>query len=395
MEYATISLVLFHFSINANLGFIRAVAFHLQVCWEMVLGEWFMWGALICGWGIPAAGFTVMMVLTGTSFRFGQVCHININNSVHDFWIPILAISGAAIVFQLATMAYCIHIYIRTLVNQAPSTDCEGLPTYHASARHINARKAYRRIRKVFRLQWRGVAIVFIIIVNALYFAIVFINLDKSTKNTQENFKKALPWLVCLSLSEADKEKCRRFSQGLGPNEVTLLAVLILLALVGLWNFLLFVRGSLFIGWAELLKNLLCCCFHRRRKEFVSVDARTLLPSSPDARTYEMLYNNNNNTPQKSYKSPEPMTPSPTVDRVSGSKGLEAQASFDDHGWGASDAGDMKRSLSQKQQQLLQRNPSAASTNFSIPRRPAPSATVWEGREWDPRATFAPGWDPK
>lgn len=380
MEYVSVSfLALFHRSTNQDVGLIRAVAFHLQVCWEMILGKKFMWGALICGWGIPIAGFTVMMVFTGVSFRFGQVCHININNSVHDYWIPILAISGAAIVFQVATMAYCIHIYIRTLFNQDPSTNGKGLPTYYASTGHISARQAYRRIRKVFQLQWRGVTLVFILIANALFFAIVFMKLDRATRNTQENFAKALPWLFCLSLSRGDKEKCRDLAQDLGPNGPTLLAVLVLLALVGLWNFLLLVRGSHFAGWTELLKNLFYCCL-RPKKEFVSADASTLLLNSPDAHTYEMLYSGN--ATYRTCKSPQPITRTPTPDRASGSKGLEANASygfgFDDHRWDASDAKDIKG------------QPSTSSASFSMPRLPAPPATIWEGREWDPQATFAP-----
>lgn len=36
--------------------FLRAVALHLQICWQVVIGKAFMWGALATGWGIPAIG---------------------------------------------------------------------------------------------------------------------------------------------------------------------------------------------------------------------------------------------------------------------------------------------------------------------------------------------------
>jgi hypothetical protein len=61
--------------------FMRALALHLQICWQVVIGKTFMWGALAAGWGIPAIGLTVAMIFSGVSFRFGDTCHINHKNS--------------------------------------------------------------------------------------------------------------------------------------------------------------------------------------------------------------------------------------------------------------------------------------------------------------------------
>ncbi|ODM20054.1 hypothetical protein SI65_05040 [Aspergillus cristatus] len=272
-------------------SFIRAIAFHLQVCWEQVLGTKFMWGALICGWGIPAIGTTIMLIFTGVSFRFGHICHINIENSIYDYWIPCLIFAGAALFLQLSTMAYCIRIYLKTLFSREPSPAADGLPSYAASVRSINARQAYRRISKVFRLQWRGVAFVFIIIANALLYSIVFINLDATTKLTPQVVQKAFPWLLCLSFTKADKEYCKQYAANIGPDRDTLLAVLTFLSMVGLWNVVLFARPSMFTGWLILFRNAFS-----NRKEYVSTDARTLLPTSPEPRGYEMLYKSTTNS---------------------------------------------------------------------------------------------------
>lgn len=358
----------------------------------MLLGDKFMWGALVFGWGIPIIGFTVMMVYTGVSYRFGGVCHVNINYSYQDFWIPLLALAGASIIFQVITMAYCIHIYLRNqLHEQKPSISSEGLPINSRSMRHLNARQAYRRVRKVFRLQWRGVAIVFIIIAHVLFFSIVFIKMDKSTENTTENFSKAIPWLTCLGLTQGDKDYCRDLAENLGPNGATLLAVVILLALVGLWNFLLFVRGCLFRGWAELIKEKLCCCCRRRKKEFVSADARNLW-NLPDSRAFEMIYSNNDdfiNSETLFRRSPEPPNRSPTPDRKSAAKSLEARSCYG-FGYDEEAAAAKERQRSAPSQHRI--NMSKLSNSFSIPRPvvPRPVATLWEGREWSPRASFAP-----
>lgn len=61
--------------------FMRALALHLQICWQVVIGKTFMWGALAGGWAIPGIGLVVAMIFSGVSFRFGETCHINHKNS--------------------------------------------------------------------------------------------------------------------------------------------------------------------------------------------------------------------------------------------------------------------------------------------------------------------------
>ena len=196
---------------------------------------------------------------------------------------------------------------------------------------------------------------VFIIIANAILFAAVFITLNDSSKKTPENFKKIFPWLLCLAFTKGNKGTCQKLAKGHGPSETTILAVMILLSLVGLWNFLLFARTTLFLGWVDLYKNRVI----QPRKDFVSADARTLLPNSVDARTYEMLYNTNPPT----CKSPDAMARSPTPDRAEGSKSPETAV----YGYDVT-----KPPMS-----------------FSTPRPPARAATK-QSREWDPQSTFAP-----
>lgn len=326
-----------------------------------------------------------MLILTGVSFRFGSVCHINIENSTYDYWIPVLIFAGAALVLQIATMAYCIHIYLKTLFSREPSAASDGLPSYAASVRSINARQAYRRIRKVFRLQWRGVAFVFIIVANALLYSIVFIDLDDSVKMSQDTYEKALPWVLCLSISKGDKEGCKKYAANLGPSATTLLAVLIFLSLVGLWNVLLFIRPSMFQGWVVLFKNAF-----QKRKQNVSADARTLLPNSADAHAFEMIYNT---------KGPEAaIARSPTPERAAeatspGSSHSPQSSEGSSYGW---------------DKEYVKKPPMSFSMSFSMPRpnvtspiprvtsppprltSPSPRVTSpTGGDEWDPRDTFA------
>ncbi|PWY90735.1 hypothetical protein BO70DRAFT_367979 [Aspergillus heteromorphus CBS 117.55] len=349
------SMLLFGGWVTVVFSFIRTLAFHLQVCWEVVLGQKFMWAALVLGWGIPVIGLAVMLILTGVSYRFGTVCHINIHESNHDYWAPVMAFAVVALILQLVTMAYCIYIYVKSVFDQAATTNSSGIPSYSSSVKTMTARQAYRRVRRVLQLQWRGVSLVLIIIGNVIFFAVVFINMDNQLAPTTANADRAAPWLACLVLTQGERKECLTFAKSIVPNRATLLAVLILLALVGFWNFVLFARPSIFIGWAEFFKSRM-----GKPSEFVSVDARR----TPDSRAYEML-SNNGGLPPYNMKEPEPIVRTPSAARTLGTK-------TPDGGYGR-EARYVRPSMS-----------------FSSP-QPPPNVSQGAAREWDPEATFARG----
>lgn len=83
--------------------FIRALSMHLQICWDVTPGKKFFYWAQGLGWSVAATFFTITITITGVSFRFGDVCHVNAAHSMQDFWGPLLAIAGAAMVIQIAT----------------------------------------------------------------------------------------------------------------------------------------------------------------------------------------------------------------------------------------------------------------------------------------------------
>ncbi|OQE26140.1 hypothetical protein PENFLA_c007G00940 [Penicillium flavigenum] len=376
-------------------SFIRTMAFHLQVCWEKVLGPKFMWAAFVCGFGIPAIGLTVMLILTGVSFRFGDICHINVNNGLYDYWIPVMVFAVAALFFQLSTMIYCIHIYLRSLFDKSASTSGSSganLPSYTASIGTVTARQAYRRVRRVLKLQWRGIALTSIILGNVIFFAVVFINLDNAVAPTAENVKTAGPWLMCLA-ETGHKDLCREYASAIGPNEATLLAVVFLLSLVGFWNFILFARPSMFAGWLDL--------FHRkvtRRHEFVSADATTRYA---DNKGFEML--------TTSVKSPDAFMRSPSPSRT-GPDRNDFMRSPSPTQMGQSDRSAFMPSPTPTQTTGYGRSPVASpslgserntvtrearyvrpSLSFSGPRPPSSSQSA-SAREWDPQSSFAPGY---
>ncbi|KAK0969451.1 hypothetical protein LTR91_005577 [Friedmanniomyces endolithicus] len=254
--------------------FIRALSMNLQICFDIVPGRKFFYLSQALGWGIPAALFTATMTVTGVSFRMGNACHVNHETSMQDFWGPLLGLAGAAGIVQLVTFAYCVHVYLKNLwTDQAQSSthgSSSGLPSYNGSVRTQTAHAVYRRLKKVLWLQWRGICIITIILVDVIFFSIVFVYLDGLQGSLTSDWHKVEPWLECLAFNPTNKDKCLGLVTGWLVNEPTVVAVLLLLSLTGIQVFIFLARPSIFPAWYDFVQDKLSS----KRQEFVSLDAR-------------------------------------------------------------------------------------------------------------------------
>lgn len=212
-------------------AFLRSLSLHLQICWQVVIGRNFMIFCQAAGWGVPILGLALALVFSGVSFRFGPTCHINHDNSLADFWIPLLIFAGATVIITFATFGYCIKVYLASLSDNSASTEGSNLPTYSTTSQHHNMtpRQAYRRVRRVIGLQWRGIAIVLIIIADVIFFSVVFVFQDNVVQSVTEDPSIAEDWGLCLIGEKGDKDKCLSKARGLVVNEATVTAVLLLL----------------------------------------------------------------------------------------------------------------------------------------------------------------------
>ncbi|KAG9245704.1 G protein-like protein-coupled receptor : GPCR, secretin-like protein [Calycina marina] len=291
--------------------FMRALALHLQICWQQDLGKAFMYGALAAGWGIPALGLTFALVFSGVSFRFGESCHINHKNSLASFWIPLLIFAAITMIIQFSTFGYCIKVYLQSLSDGGASTDTSGLPSYSGSVRATpSPRQTYKRVRRVLELQWRGIVIVLIIIADVIFFAVVFVFLDDVEAALLKDPTKAASWLLCLIQNSGDKKPCLPLAASLVVNIATVAAVLVMLSINGLWLLLLLGRFSMFVGWFELIRG----SKSRKNTEFVSVDVGRL----KDPVSYEMLGRNIDRSPEPTLTQITPLSPSAQYSANSG-----------------------------------------------------------------------------
>ncbi|WEW58838.1 hypothetical protein PRK78_004306 [Emydomyces testavorans] len=344
-------------------SFCRTLSLHVQICWDVVPGKKFFFSTLVFGWGIPAVGLTVALAVSGTSYRFGSICHINHENGLYDFWGPLMAFAAATLVIHLATLAYCIHVYVKSMLDNNPTTDnSSALPSYSGSVRTLTARQTYRRVSRVLQLQWRGVAVVLTILGNVIFFTIIFLSLDNAARRTPENIRKAEPWILCLVIFKGDKNQCVKQAADLGPSESAILAVLILLALSGFWTIIFLGHLSMLTGWINIIKAKI-----RPNKEFVSMDARK---KGTQIRAYEMLRADR----RRSLKSPEPL-----ISSIRHSDNSMSTMNFSTYAPDTSPE-NLNRDARYNSPPM----------SFSTPRPPSASRAASSLREWDPRSTFAP-----
>ncbi|EFW13265.1 hypothetical protein D8B26_003994 [Coccidioides posadasii str. Silveira] len=343
-------------------SFCRTLSLHLQICWDVVPGQKFFIATMAFGWGIPIAGVTVALAVTGSSYRFGSICHINHDKGLYDFWGPLMAFAAATLIIHLGTLGYCIQVYVKSMLDNNPTTDNSStLPSYTGSVRTLSARQTYRRVRRVLQLQWRGVAVVITILANVIFFTIIFLSLDNSARRTPENSIKHIPWLECLVIAGGDRNRCVAEASTLGPSEAAMLAVLILLSLSGFWTIVFLGHVSMITGWFNWIKEKL-----RPNKEFVSMDARV---TGTQSRAYEMLSADR----QQSLKSPEPLL----------SRARDSDNSI-------YTMGEPTYTLDATADNLAREAKyNSPPLSFSTPRPPSASRG-FSPRDWDPRSTFAP-----
>lgn len=210
--------------------FLRSVSLHLQICWQVLVGRNFMIFAQAAGWGVPILGIILALVFSGVSFRFGATCHINHANSLADFWIPLMLFAGLTVIITFATFGYCIKVYLAALGDNGASSEGSSLPTYTQSIKTMSPRQAYRRVRRVIALQWRGIAIVLIIIADVIFFCVIFVFQDNVVQSVTDDPTLAEDWVKCLVLENGKKANCLDEATVLVLNEATVTAVLLLLA---------------------------------------------------------------------------------------------------------------------------------------------------------------------
>lgn len=251
---------------------------------------------------------------------------------------------------------YCIKVYLQNMWSddKTETHSSAGLPSYTGSVRTRSARVVYRRVRKVLWLQWRGITIVVFILVDVIFFSVVFIWLNSIQSHATDDLDDLQPYLQCLIFSYPKVDPCLELGQSLAINQSTVTAILMMLSIAGLQVFLLLLRWSMLTGWFEFFKSKFS-----RNREFVSLDAKHYQenPKSYELRKFEQT---DLQSPPHAFSSPD----------------------FASHRDGTPD-------YFQKETERPYRSPTQS---YSTPRPFSQEEIAGYPRvEWDPRSTHARG----
>jgi hypothetical protein len=186
-----------------------------------------MYGALSC----ITLGTLVLLILnfevTGVSYQLGRVCYINPFDGWGTFWIPLIVITALTFLLQVLTMGYCISIVLRPTLHEWLVAISRRQPRMSVQYRQgAEARQASIQTRKVLRMQWRPVLVVFMVVLNVSFISTVLIEVQGLYTYPTERF---IPWMACLVLM-GGKDKCTSEADKLGPPENLIVAAIILLA---------------------------------------------------------------------------------------------------------------------------------------------------------------------
>jgi hypothetical protein len=228
-----------------------------------------------------------------------------------------------------------------------------GLPSYTTSLRNRSARAVYRRVRKVLYLQWRGITIVVFILVDVIFFSVVFIWLNSITSHATKNVEELYPYIVCLMTHPTDPEPCFPLGQDMAVDQSTVTAILMMLSIAGLQVFFLLGRWSMVVGWRDLIRSKFS-----KNREFVSLDARN---PTEDLRHFELKNFDEPQSPPSAYNTP----------------GLASYA-----------MGNARSDTPDHFHKEVQREYKSPTLSFSTPRPQSRAATHVD---WDPRSSMARG----
>ncbi|KAF4314014.1 hypothetical protein GTA08_BOTSDO01770 [Botryosphaeria dothidea] len=272
---------------------VRALFMHLQICWDITPSKYHFIGANIAAWTVTIGLVSAVLAHAGVSFRFGGYCHVNHTGSIPTYWAWLLAFGALAFLFQLATFAYCIKVYLQAAllrsdhISTTRSSESGGRKASASapstlSSRSRNTRAALRRVKQVLALQWRSLAIVALAVFTTAFVCVVFIVLDnKQEKLAFANTEALVPWIVCMILTRDNEQCLDRTGPIIIPERITV-ATLFILAFVGVEAFFLLFRVDLFKAWWDLLKKP----FGRKKKNRMAV---TPLPEASQFRRSERL----------------------------------------------------------------------------------------------------------
>ena len=224
------------FNISNIAGLYRTLTVHLQICWDISTGYIFMFISLISGWGIATIGLSLALVVSGVSYRLGDVCFISPHDNLQTFWAPLILCASLSLILQLATFIYCLQVFLTPIFDvRSGNFERSKMASTFNNIQRLARVTVLQRVWQVIKLQWRGIGVNSIIFVNVISSAVIGMSLDRSVYPKAANELSLSAWLQGFTSSRHGQKQSASFDSKLEPQELVVAAVLILHAVSGMW----------------------------------------------------------------------------------------------------------------------------------------------------------------
>ncbi|KAJ9649456.1 hypothetical protein H2199_000231 [Coniosporium tulheliwenetii] len=228
---------------------LRTAWLHIRICWDREPGLMFALFSMISGITIPAVFLASVLASSGVSYRTGQVCFANHDKSFAAYWAWLITFAGLSLVLQLITAVYCVYIF-----------DGAGrgsqLRSGFERVRHSSVE--WRKIRRLFLLQWRGIAISILVVIQTVYFATTFINQDSKLdigRTSAQDMLNFQAWGTCLVFAGGNKNPCLNLAEKITGGPHIVISSVVWAGLSGVICFFFLARTSMFTAWLTLLTS--------------------------------------------------------------------------------------------------------------------------------------------
>lgn len=312
---------------------LRSLWTHLRVCWDVRQTKTLFYLTQAIGWGLPGLFLALTIPITGVSYRVGPACVPNQKNAFLTWFGWLISFACLAALLQFVTTFFCLWLYLKdvfwgtsltgTRMSEMETTTSTKAPTTVTSS---DRKLAWKRVRKVLSLQWRSIVLTTLVIVEVVFFSVVFIH-ETSTalRLSSHQTDEIVTWAVCLITHLGRKEECLSITKILGLSEARIIASFMLAAvsrpsfpknppshsmphtdecvrsiqLIGYLTFALMLRRSMLRGWLDLL-------LHPRRRRRTSIGEEAFIIVSPKRKSFGR---------QLESEKPQPLTTTTNVDR--------------------------------------------------------------------------------
>nr|CAG8508294.1 8148_t:CDS:2 [Entrophospora candida] len=223
----------------------------------------------LLGWGIPAFFTVIALATSSVNYEFATLCFIKEENASRAFFYPLAVIVIPIFFIHMATFFHIARMSQRPTISRSEDnsnndnsggndTNSNKKNSIHLKRSNIVLTRADRRdVLQAVKIQWRALLLSIILVLTVIFYWIFyFIELNRIASGPDNSdFKDK--WIQCIQSGNGQDNCYYEVSLDRMPPYGLLMLVELLPSLIGIWLFVIFANGPLWIEWKIYLKEKL------------------------------------------------------------------------------------------------------------------------------------------